>query len=256
MNIVAIIGARSGSKRLPGKNIRPLNGHPLMAYTIAAALEADIFKDVIVSSDSEEYLEIAAHYGASPLRRLDKYATDVSPDIDFVRHTLLTCGDSYDCYAILRPTHPFRSAEGLRRAWALFLTNASGIDSLRAVTPVREHPAKAWVVRHNRLLPLLPFGPEERPWHSSQYPSLPEMFIQDASMEIAWTRLPLREGTQVGTAIMPYYSTPAEAVDIDTEHDWRIAEQMLSAGEAKLPKISVVLSNATRSLYNREGRCR
>ena len=63
-SIVALIPARAGSKRVPDKNIRPLAGHPLIAYTIAAAIDSGIFSDVIVSTDSEHYADIAKHYGA------------------------------------------------------------------------------------------------------------------------------------------------------------------------------------------------
>ena len=63
-NIVALIPARSGSKRVPDKNIRPLAGHPLIAYSIAAALQSGIFDAVIVSTDSDRYADIARHYGA------------------------------------------------------------------------------------------------------------------------------------------------------------------------------------------------
>ena len=87
--IVALIPARAGSKRVPDKNIRPLAGHPLMAYTIEAALESGIFADVIVSTDSERYAEIARYYGAEvPFLRPPELAGDVSPDIEWIEYTL------------------------------------------------------------------------------------------------------------------------------------------------------------------------
>src|SRR5260370_20687150 len=87
--LVALIPARAGSKRLPGKNIRRLAGHPLMAYTIGAALASGIFTDVIVSTDSDGYAQVARHYGASvPFRRPAELAGDLSPDIDWGEHPL------------------------------------------------------------------------------------------------------------------------------------------------------------------------
>jgi N-acylneuraminate cytidylyltransferase len=75
--IVGLIPARTGSKRVPDKNIRPLAGHPVMAYTIAAALESDVFSDIIISTDSEQYAEIARHYGAEvPFLRPAEIAGD------------------------------------------------------------------------------------------------------------------------------------------------------------------------------------
>src|SRR5210317_2466380 len=88
-NIVALIPARSGSKRVPDKNIRTLAGHPLIAYSIAAALQSRIFTAVIVSTDSERYADIARHYGAEvPFLRPDEIAGDTSPDIEWVTYTL------------------------------------------------------------------------------------------------------------------------------------------------------------------------
>ena len=79
--IIALIPARAGSKRVPDKNIKPLAGHPVMAYTIAAALQSEVFSDVIVSTDSEQYADIARYYGAEvPFLRPADLAGDVSPD--------------------------------------------------------------------------------------------------------------------------------------------------------------------------------
>jgi CMP-N,N'-diacetyllegionaminic acid synthase len=89
LTIVALIPARAGSKRVPDKNIRPLAGHPLIAYTVAAALDSGIFTDVIVSTDSQHYAEIVKYYGAEvPFLRPDTLAGDQSPDIEWLAYTL------------------------------------------------------------------------------------------------------------------------------------------------------------------------
>ncbi|MGB6280128.1 MAG: acylneuraminate cytidylyltransferase family protein, partial [Syntrophobacteria bacterium] len=81
-SIVALIPARAGSKRVPDKNIRPLAGHPLIAYTISSALQSQVFSAVIVSTDSQRYGDIAGHYGAEvPHLRPSELAGDLSPDI-------------------------------------------------------------------------------------------------------------------------------------------------------------------------------
>ncbi len=191
-SIVALIPARGGSKRVPDKNIRPLAGHPVIAYTIAAALDSEIFTEVIVSTDSEHYAGVAKHYGAQvPFLRPKELAGDQSPDIEWLSYTLgrlQDAGRSYDCFSILRPTSPFRLPKTIQRAWHEFSTQI-GVDSLRAVEKCTQHPAKMWVVRGNRMMPLLPLGPAEQPWHSSQYPSLPVIYVQNASLEIAWSRV-------------------------------------------------------------------
>src|SRR5688500_2192407 len=86
---VALIPARHGSKRVPGKNVRALHGHPTIAYTIAPAIESGVFESVIVSTDSGEIAEIARHYGAEvPFLRPPAFASDTSPDIEWLEYTL------------------------------------------------------------------------------------------------------------------------------------------------------------------------
>jgi CMP-N-acetylneuraminic acid synthetase len=160
-----------------------------------------------VSTDSEEYARIARHYGAeTPFLRPAKIAGELSPDIEWVEYTLRKLGEegrSYECFSILRPTSPFRLPETIRRAWKEFL-DETGVDSSRAVEKCRQHPGKMWVVRGKRMMPLLPLTPSEQPWHSSQYQSLPEIYVQNASLEIAWSRIVMEGGQlrECGAAIL------------------------------------------------------
>jgi CMP-N,N'-diacetyllegionaminic acid synthase len=138
---------------------------------------------------------------------------------------------------ILRPTSPFRLPETIQRAWAEFGAE-TGVDSLRAIEKCSQHPAKMWVVRGRRMLPLLPIGPAEQPWHSSQYPSLPEVFVQNASLEIAWSRVVLEGRTIAGTVLMPFLTRDAEGFDVNKPYDWDLAEYMVKAGTARLPVVT------------------
>jgi N-acylneuraminate cytidylyltransferase len=239
-SLIALIPARSGSKRLLEKNIRPLAGHPLLAYTIAAALESGIFADVLVSTDSPRYASIARYYGAQvPFLRPPELAGDLSPDIEWVAYTLQTLaaqGKHYDCFSILRPTSPLRQAMTIQRAWKAFLAE-TGVDSLRAVEKCQQHPGKMWVVRGRRMVPLLPLGPPSQPWHSSQYQALPEVFVQNASLEIAWTRVPLEDKTIAGNVVMPFFTEGYEGSDINQPRDWHVLEALIKNGEARLPAI-------------------
>jgi CMP-N,N'-diacetyllegionaminic acid synthase len=238
---VALIPARSGSKRVADKNVRLLNGHPLIAYTIAAALQSNVFSDVIVSTDSEKYAEIARYYGAQvPFLRPVDYAGDKSPDIEWIEYTLKRFQDEgrqYSCFSILRPTSPFRQAQTIERAWNEFMSE-EGVDSLRAVEKCEQHPGKMWVKRGNRLLPLLPLTPPEQPWHSSQYAALPEVYVQNASLEIAWTRVVLDSHTIAGWVVMPFITEGYEGFDVNLPYDWQYAEALLNAGNVTLPVIS------------------
>jgi len=241
-SIVGLIPARAGSKRVKAKNVKPLAGHPVIAYTIAAARDSGVFGDVIVSTDSEQFADIARHYGASvPFLRPEEYAGDRSPDIEWIEYTLGCLrdeGQAYDCFAILRPTSPFRKAETIRRAWQTFLAE-EGVDSLRAVEKCKQHPGKMWVVRGRRMFPLLPIGPKEQPWHSSQYPTLPEVYIQNASLEIAWSRVIFENRTIAGDSYVPFLTEGDEGYDVNDVADWVYAEYMLEHGEASLPPVSV-----------------
>jgi N-acylneuraminate cytidylyltransferase len=239
--IVALIPARAGSKRIKSKNTRALRGHPLLAYTIAVARQASIFADVIVSTECPLTAAIARHYGAEvPFLRPAELAGDHSPDIEWIRYTLLelsSCQRHYDCFSILRPTSPFRTPAMIQRAWQQFCTEP-GIDSLRAVEKCSQHPGKMWVKRCGRLHPLLPFGPEDQPWHSTPYQALPTIYVQNASLEIAWTRVVLELGSITGETIAPLVTDEIEGFDLNIEYDWQVAELMLANGTAKLPDIN------------------
>ena len=237
---VALIPARSGSKRVPDKNIRLLAGHPLIAYSIAAALQSEVFDAVIVSTDSEHYADIARHYGADiPFMRPPTIAGDQSPDIEWVEYTLTQLrdrGQGSDCFSILRPTSPFRLPATIRRAWQEFLSQ-EGVDSLRAVEKCQQHPGKMWIVRGKRMLPLLPMGPAEQPWHSSQYPTLPEVYVQNASLEIARTRVVYEDKTIAGNVVMPFMTEGNEGFDVNSHYDWDLAEHLVKTGQSQLPSI-------------------
>ena len=239
-SIVALIPARAGSKRVPDKNIRPLAGHPLIAYTISSALQSQVFSAVIVSTDSQLYGDIAGHYGAEvPHLRPSELAGDLSPDIEWVEYTLRRLqenGRDYDCFSILRPTSPFRLPETIKRAWPTFLAG-EGTDSLRAVEKCKQHPGKMWVVRGNRMVPLLPLTPSEQPWHSSQYQSLPEVYAQNASLEIAWSRVVFEGRTIAGNVLMPFFTKDYEGFDVNSAYDWNLAEHLIDSGQAGLPSI-------------------
>ncbi len=235
---VALIPARAGSKRVPNKNVRVLGDHPVIAYSIAAALQSGVFDAVVVSTDSERFAEIARYYGAEvPFLRPEEYAGDRSPDVEWIEHALGRLRDegrSFDCFSILRPTSPFRKAGTIRRAWEAFRTQ-QGVDSLRAVEKCKQHPGKMWIVRGQRMFPLLPFGPAEQPWHSSQYPSLPEVYVQNASLEIAWTRVIFDGRTIAGNVVMPFLTEGDEGYDVNDQQDWFYAEHLLRTGGATLP---------------------
>jgi CMP-N-acetylneuraminic acid synthetase len=222
----------------------------MIAYTIGPALESRVFESVIVSTDSEEIAAIARHYGAEvPFLRPPAFASDTSPDIEWLEYTLAELaarGRTWDCFSLLRPTSPFRTAGTIRRAWTTF-TSQQGVDSLRAIELCAQHPGKMWVVRGQRMYPLLPFGVsgpaadglhEGQPWHSTPYQALPPVYVQNASLEIAWTRVVRERRTIAGDVLVPFLTEGYEGFDINDASDWMVAERLLADGTTVLPVLN------------------
>jgi CMP-N,N'-diacetyllegionaminic acid synthase len=235
---IGLIPARAGSKRVSGKNVRELAGHPLLAYSIGSALDSGVFARVIVSTDSPDIAAIATRYGAEvPFLRPAELATDTSPDIEWIGHLLTTLDDASDCFAILRPTSPFRRPETIVRAWHQFTADRD-VHSLRAVQLCSEHPAKQWIVDGTRMRPVMVNpDPTATPWHSSPYQTLPRVYVQNASLEIACREIPLVHGSIAGTEIMPFITEGLEGFDINHADDWFLAEHYAATDPASLPKV-------------------
>jgi CMP-N,N'-diacetyllegionaminic acid synthase len=236
--LIALIPARVGSKRVPGKNIRVLGGHPLIAYAISSALESKIFDRVIVSTDSELTRKIAIYYGAeAPFLRPAEFATTVSPDIEWIKHAFSQIKESCDAFSILRPTSPFRTARTIKRAWDQFLSIPE-IDSLRAVELCKQHPGKMWVIEGNLMRPLLDQSHLEVAWHAGQYQALPKVYSQNSSLEIAWTRVVSQFNSREGKKIAPFLTDETEGFSIDYEYEWSLAEEWAAKNGNILPTVS------------------
>lgn len=237
---VALIPARAGSERIPGKNTRRLAGHPLLAYTIQAALDSGIFdRGVWVSSDSLETLDIAEHYGAHAIQRPASIATGDSPDIRWVRHALDYIGGDKrrGAFAILRPTSPFRHANTIRRAWQQFTGLDQTGDTLRAVEPAAQHPAKMWQVNRETgvMTPVLKGETHGVPWHSLPTQLLTPIYVQNASLEFCWSHTVYDVDRITGRKIIPFYTTGLEGVDLNTEADWDRAVALAGSGLPVIP---------------------
>ncbi len=153
--IIAIIPARSGSKGVPHKNIKPLAGIPLIAYSIVAALRAELIDRVVVSTDSEDYARIAHNYGAEvPFLRPKELSEDYCSDFCFIQHALdwfLENENSQPDYLVhLRPTTPFRQVEYINQAINSFL-NSSTASALRSVHEMPESAYKMFEIEAGML---------------------------------------------------------------------------------------------------------
>jgi len=234
---IALIPARSGSERVPDKNIRSLAGHPLLAYAIASARQAGIFDRIVCSTDSGKIAEVAQRYGADiPFLRPAKLATSTSPDIEWITHALAELNEHYDLFAIVRATNPFRGPVVLQRGLEQLLATPEA-DSIRAVELVKQHPGKMWVLEGKTMRPLLDQSQLDVAWHAGQYQALPGIYVQNSALEIAWTRVVSQTGTREGRVVAPYLTRGYEGFNIDDEDDWDRARRLLDGGEADLPDV-------------------
>jgi YrbI family 3-deoxy-D-manno-octulosonate 8-phosphate phosphatase len=239
MVILALIPARGGSKSIPRKNIRPLAGHPLIAYSITAALQSRLVSRTIVSTDDEEIARIAQAYGAeAPFLRPLEYALDDSTDFPVFTHTLswLKENERYqpDIVVQLRPTSPIRPPDCVDQAVQLLLDHPEA-DSVRGVIPSGQNPYKMWQVNEQgRMIPLLPLEGVPEPFNAPRQ-SLPHTFWQTGHIDAIRLSTILQKKSLSGEVILPLHLDPRYAIDIDSLRDWQHAEWVIS--QADIPFI-------------------
>jgi CMP-N,N'-diacetyllegionaminic acid synthase len=223
MTVVGIILARGGSKRLPGKNIRPLLGKPLIAYSIDAARGAKSLSRTIVSTDDREIARIAAEHGAEvPFLRPAEFATDASLVTGALSHAvdwLEQQGTAVDTVVLLQATSPLRRSEHIDGAVALF--EASGADTVTAVTRASAHPYWCWKTTGDLL----------EPFFSSAHMDIPRDQLPGAAIEngaiYVFRRELLGQGRLYGDRIAGYFMDSADAIDVDHLADFQAAECIL-----------------------------
>jgi CMP-N,N'-diacetyllegionaminic acid synthase len=234
---IALIPARSGSKRLPGKNVRILNGQPLISYSILAAIKSNQFTEIIVSTDCREIAKIATSYGASvPDLRPSKFAQDSSCDIDWVQHALTrlvrTSLKEINFVAILRPTSPLRKDSTIIRAIEELKQN-SWADSLRAMQVTDKHPGKMWEINGDgRATPYLNQLNQNPPTHDRPTQSLQKLWVQNASLEIVKLKAILETNTISGRSVLGFEMPGLEGFDINNEKDFEFLEYLITTNKS------------------------
>lgn len=223
--ILAIIPARAGSKGLPGKNIKPFGGKPMIAWTIEAAIQSQKFSKVIVSTDSDEIAEVAQHWGAEvPFLRPEHLSTDESPIIDTITYTLEKLGEKFDAVCLLQPTSPLRVSQHLIEAADLF--EKSSTSSVVSVTKVDKSPQWCfWRDQDGALTPILKEG------HSlNRRQDLPDAFVLNGAIYIADTEALIRERKFLFDNSVSYPMSKESSIDVDDLIDFKLAQLIL--GEA------------------------
>lgn len=234
MNVLAVIIARGGSQRIPNKNIRPLAGRPLLAYSIEAAKRSRYVQRLIVSTDSDAIAEVAAKTGAEvPFRRPAEISQGHSTELQAMEHALgwLRDHEDYepDLVVLLRPTSPFRTTATIDRAVEL-LTNDRDAHCVRTVRLCSEHPHKMWVMDKDRrrIRSLIPVEQKLPEAHTLSYQLLPTVYIQNASMDVFRPSNVWQLRSTTGTEIIPLVMDELESLDINTELDFVLAETLMS----------------------------
>ncbi|MGN1167880.1 MAG: cytidylyltransferase domain-containing protein, partial [Lachnospiraceae bacterium] len=211
MKILAVIPARAGSKGIPNKNFRIVNGKPLIAYCIENALKSEFITDILVSTDSPEIELLANFYGIQCLRRRKELCGD-EVTLDTVVYD--ACKDYYGDYVItMQPTSPTLKYTTLDQAIELAMQNQS--DTLISVV---NKPHLAWIENNGKLVPDY----EERV--NRQY--MPKRYLETGAFVIS-KREVVTENTRIGKSVSVYEISEREAVDIDNFQDLLVAEAIL-----------------------------
>lgn len=231
VEVLAVVPARGGSKGIPRKNIRNFAGHPLIAYSIEAGLQAETVTRTIVTTDDEEIAETARRYGAdAPFLRPDEFAQDETLDLPVFQHALawLAEHENYcpDIVVQLRPTSPVRPPSLVDESVRLLIANPEA-DSVRGVVPAGQNPHKMWRIdpQNGRMKPLLTVEGIDEPYNAPRQ-ALPPVYWQTGHIDAIRPRV-FAQGSMSGKVILPVLVDPRYTVDIDSPKDWARSEWLV-----------------------------
>ena len=229
MKILGLIPARGGSKGVPRKNIRRLNGKPLLAYTAESALQSKTLTRVILTTEDAEIAEIGRSCGIDvPFMRPTELAQDSTPSLSVVRHALLTLqknGEDYDAVCLLQPTNPLRRVEDIDACVELF--TRSNADCVISVLPVPHEYNPKWVFWKNGgdKMSLATGDTEIVPRRQD----LPPAYHRDGSVYVTRSEIIIDRGSLYGDNIQGYEMPPEFSANIDTEDDWKAIEKRFAS---------------------------
>ena len=211
MKTIAIIPARGGSKRLPGKNIKPLGELPLIAHSIRYAQKQNVIDEVYVSTDDEAIKKVALEYGAKVVDRPSAISGDLEPTASALKHVLQSIEDNVDNVILLQPTNPLRPENLLNEAFEIFSKNSH--DSLFTVT--RNHQKFGKIVNNQ----FVPFNYEV----GQRSQDLEPLYFENGLLYITKASLILQDIIISNEAFPLIVNHPFANVDIDTQEDFDYA---------------------------------
>lgn len=231
MRVLGIITARGGSKGIPGKNITPVMGKPLLAWTAEAALASERLSRVVLSTEDEAIADAGRACGVEvPFMRPPDLARDDTPTVPVLQHvvrTLAETGEVYDAVFVLQPTHPLRLASDIDGAIALL--EETGADSVISFTPVGDaHPARMkWIDDEGRVHDPT-FG---EAFEGQRRQDLPPLLLREGSVYVTRTSVLMEQGSLKGADCRAWKVPRDRACNIDEPFDLWLAERMLAARE-------------------------
>ncbi len=232
--ILALVPARGGSKGIPRKNIRDFAGYPLLAWSIAAGLQARSVSRVIVSTDDEEIAAVAREFGAeTPFLRPPDLAQDDTTDLPVFGHALRTlAGDGYkpDVIVQLRPTSPIRPTNCVDNAVKMLLAHPDA-DSVRGVVTAGQNPHKMWRLNgpDSPMTPLLRVDGIAEPYNAPRQ-SLPPIHWQTGHVDAIRVATILHKRSMSGQKVYPLIIDSRYTIDIDNLADWARYEALVYSG--------------------------
>ena len=224
LEVLAIIPARGGSKGIPHKNIRSFAGYPLIAYSIAAALQSESVTRVIVSTDDPDIAKVAREFGADvPFLRPGALAQDETLDLPVFVHALSWLAENEDYHPDLviqlRPTSPIRPTGLIDSAVVAIIENPKA-DSVRGVVPAGQNPHKMWRVDPDgRMDSLLQVEGIEEPYNAPRQ-KLPPIYWQTGHIDVIRPEVILKQSSMSGRVIHSIKIDPVFTVDLDNLWDW------------------------------------
>jgi CMP-N,N'-diacetyllegionaminic acid synthase len=227
MRVLGIVTARGGSKGIPRKNIVPLLGKPLLAYTAEAALAARHVTRTVLSTEDEEIARVGRACGLEvPFLRPAELARDETPTIPVLQHvvrSLEAVGERYDAILTLQPTTPLRCAEDIDQAIALL--ERTEADSVISFVDVGEkHPARMKYITPDGRAIDPPFAEQ---FEGQRRQELPKLYLREGSIYLTLLHVLMEQNSLKGNDCRAYLMPAERACNIDTPFDLFLAEQMI-----------------------------
>lgn len=229
--ILAIIPARGGSKGVPGKNIRPLAGKPLLCWTIEEAKKSKYISRVIVNTDDEKIAQVAKSFDAEIFTRPKNLAEDLTEDLPVFLHHLSELKKSEslpDIVVDLRATTPLRRANRIDEGIKLLIDSGrKKADSVRAVSLATKHPYKMWKLENGFLRPLFSSVDGLKEPYNAPRQILPKIFQNNGAMNAFWSETILEKKSMTGDKVLALPMEDWESINIDSEFDFLYAEYLM-----------------------------